>query len=217
MTASPWAPSNAGGAVAPHITTPTAPNIPPHAGPGGPPSAAPPPPYVPAPPPPRRAGPRLWPIIAAFTLLTVAAIAITAVITSAIVKTSPTAPRPDAAPAVPAAPRYSAAEQDSAKQNVCQAFDAGERGSAGQGGVVVDGQLNVPIVLRKLNTIVVVQNSLSPATPTDVSDAAKKYLATATALTTAALANAPVDELIQLTKTGNAAMDALVDVCGLPH
>ena len=211
MTASPWAPSNAGGAVAPHITTPTAPNIPPYAGPGGPPSAAPPPPYTPAPPSPRGAGPRLWPIIAAFSVIVVAAIAVTAVITAAIVKTSP---QPAAAPT---APQYSAAEQDSAKQNVCQAFDGGERGSAGQGGVVVDGQLNVPIVLRKLNTVVVVQNSLSPATPTDVSDAAKKYLATATSLTTAALAKAPVDELIQLTKTGNAAMDTLVDVCGLPH
>ena len=189
MTASPWAPSNAGGAVAPHITTPTAPNIPPHTGPGGPPSAAPPPPYMPAPPPPRGAGPRLWPIIAAFSVLVVAAIAITAVITAAIVKTSGASPRPAAAPTAPAGPQYTAAEQDSAKQNVCHAFDAGERGSAGQGGVVVDGKLNVPIVLRKLNTIVVVQNSLSPATPADVSDAAKKYLTTATALTTAALAN----------------------------
>jgi len=214
MTASPWAPSNAGGAVAPHISTPTAPNIPPHAGPGGPPSAVPPPPYMPAPPPPRGAGPRLWPIIVAFSVLVIAAIAVTAVITAAVVKTSP---RPAAAPTAPAAPQYSATEQASAKQNVCQAFDAGERGSAGQGGVVVNGDLNVPIVLRKVNTIVAVQNSLAPATPTDVSDAAQKYLATATALTTAALANAPVDELVQMTKDGNAAMSAFVDVCGLPH
>lgn len=167
------------------------------------------------PPPPRRAGPRLWPIIAAFSVIVVAAIAITALVTAAIVKSS--AAQTTAVQTAPAGPQYSAAEQDSAKQNVCHAFDAGERGSVGQGGVVVNGDLNVPIVLRKLNTIVVVQNSLSPATPSDVSDAAKKYLATATALTTAALANAPVDELIQLTKTGNDAMDALVDVCGLPH
>jgi hypothetical protein len=216
MTASPWAPSNAGGAVAPHITTPTAP----HAGPGGPPSAAPPPPYVPAPPPPRGAGPRLWPIIAAFSVLVVAAIAITAVITAAIVKTSSrpaAAPPAPPAPTAPAAPQYSAAEQGSAKQSVCQAFDAGERGNAGQGGVVIEGKLNVPIVLRMVNSVVAVQNALTPATPTDVSDAAHEYLTTNTDLTTAALANKPVDELIDLTKTSNNAIDSFADVCGLPH
>lgn len=213
MTASPWAPPNAGGAVAP----PIAPPFPHSPETGGMPPGAPRLPQMPAPQPPRGAGPRLWPIIAAFSVLVVAAIAITAVITAAIVKTSPTSPRPAAAPTVPGAPQYSAVEQASAKQNVCQAFDAGERGSAGQGGVVDNGNLNVPVVLRKVNTIVVVQSSLSPATPTDVSDAAKKYLATATALTTAALANAPVDELVQLTKSGNDVMNSFADVCGLPH
>jgi hypothetical protein len=214
MTASPWASSNAGGAVAPHITTPTAPNVR-HTGPGGPPSAAPPPPYMPAPPLPRGAGPRLWPIIAAFSVLVVAAIAITAVITAAIVKTSS---QPVAAPAAPLAPQYSAAEQASAKQNVCQAFDAGERGSTGQGGVFVEGgQLNVPIVLKWVNSVVGVQNALSPATPTDVSEAVHKYLTTTTDLTTAALANKPVDQINDLTKTSNSAIYALADVCGLPH
>jgi hypothetical protein len=212
MTASPWAPSNAGGAVAPHITTPTAPNIPPYAGPGGPPSAAPLPPYMPAPPPPRGAGPRLWPIIAAFSVLVVAAIAITAVITSAIVKTSPP---PVGPPPAPSAPQYSAAEQESAKQNVCQAFDAGERGSTAA--VVISGDLNVPTVLRMVNAHVAVENALSPAAPTDVVEAARKYLATSTNLTTAALANEPVDKLVDLTKTNNSAMDSFAVVCGLPH
>jgi hypothetical protein len=212
MTASPWAPSNAGGAIAPHITPPTAPHIPPHAGPGGPPSAAPPPPYLPAPPPPRGAGPRLWPIIAAFSVLVAAAIAITAVITAAIVKTSP---QPAAPPPAPSTPQYSAAEQASAKQNVCQAFDAGERGSTGA--VVISGDLNLPTVLRMVNAHVAVDNALSPAAPTDVSDAAHKYLTTSTDLTTAALANKPVDMLNDLTKTNNSAIDSFAGVCGLPH
>jgi hypothetical protein len=147
-------------------------------------------------------------------VLVVAAIAITAVITAAIVKTPP---RPAAAPTAPAAPQYSAAEQGSAKQSVCQAFDAGERGNADQGGVVIEGKLNVPIVLRMVNSVVAVQNALTPATPTDVSDAAHKYLTTNTDLTTAALANKPVDELIDLTKTSNNAIDSFADVCGLPH
>ena len=212
MTASPWAPSNAGGAVAPHITTPTAPNIPPHAGPGGPPS---PPPYMQAPPPPRGVGPRLWPIIAAFSVLVVAAIAVTAFITAAIVKTSP---RPAAAPTAPAAPQYSAAEQDSAKQSVCQAFDAGERGSAGQGGVVVDGDTQRShCAAEKSIPLWQCRTALTPATPTDVSDAAHKYLTTNTDLTTAALANEPVDELVDLTEDGNNAIDSFAEVCGLPH
>ena len=82
---------------------------------------------------------------------------------------------------------------------------------------MVNGDLNIPFVVRKLNTIVAVQNSLSPAVPSDVSDAAKKYIATATDLTTAALAHAPVDQLVELTKTGNAAVGALFDACGLPR
>jgi hypothetical protein len=170
---------------------------------------------MPAPPPPRGAGARLWPIIAAFSVLVVAAIAVTAVITAAIVKTSPTATRPDAAPAVPAAPQYSAAEQASAKQNVCHAFDAGERGSTAA--VVISGDLNVPTVLRMVNAHVAVENALSPAAPTDVVEAARKYLATSTNLTTAALANEPVDKLVDLTKTNNSAMDSFAVVCGLPH
>ena len=84
----------------------------------------------------------------------------------------------------------------------------GSAGYRGQGGMVTNGDLNIPVVLRKMNTIVAVNDSLSPAVPTDVSDAAKKYVATATDLTTAALAHAPVDQLVQLTKTGNSAVDA---------
>jgi hypothetical protein len=116
-------------------------------------------------------------------------------------------------------PSYSDAEQAAAKDKVCRTFDDGERGSAGKGGVVVNGDLNVPIVLRKVNTVLTVSNALSSsaATPPDVAAAARKYIATASDLTTAALAAAPVDELVSLTQTGNAAMTSFSDVCGLPH
>lgn len=211
MAASPWAPSNTGGAASPQVPTPGAPNTQ-YAGPGGPASGMPPAPYMPVAPPPQVRGPRPWLLIAAFSVLVVAAIAITAAITAAIVKTSPP---PVAAPAAPAAPQYSAAEQASAKQNVCQAFDAGERGSTAA--VVVSGDLNVPAVLRMVNAHVAVMNALSPAAPTDVADAAHKYLTTSTDLTTAALANEPVDKLVNLTKTNNSAIDSFADVCGLPH
>jgi hypothetical protein len=213
MTASPWAPapSNGGGAVAPHGTPPTAP-----AGSHGSPGAA-PPPYLPMPPslPGRRA--RSWPIIAAFGVLVVVAVAVTAVITAAIVTNSrpPAAATPAEPQVTPAAPQYSAAEQDSAKQNVCHAFDGGERGS--QGGVVEEGKLNVPLVLRMVNSHAAVALALTPATPTDVADAARKYLSASTDLTTAALANESVDQLNDLTKTSNSAINSLADACGLPH
>ena len=167
---------------------------------------------MPAPRPPR--GPRLWPIIAAFSVLVVLAIGITAVVTAAIVKSSATASRP-AAPAQPAAPQYSAAEQDSAKQSVCQAFEAGERGSTSA--VVTNGDLNIPTVLRMVNAHTAVQSALSPATPPDVTEAANKYLTSNLNLTTAALANKPVDQLNSLTVANNGAIDSIADVCGLPH
>ena len=169
---------------------------------------------MPAPRPPRGAGARLWPIIAAFSVLVVVAIGITAVVTAAIVKSSATAPRP-AAPAPPAAPQYTAAEQDSAKQGVCQAFEAGERGSTAA--VVINGDLNIPTVLRMVNAHTVVQSALLPAVPSDVANAAHKYLTSNLNLTTAALASKPVDQLVDLTKTNNTAIDSLAEVCGLPH
>jgi hypothetical protein len=114
-------------------------------------------------------------------------------------------------------PGVSASDAAAAKDKVCHAVDAGQRGIAASGGVVTNGDLNVPTVLRKLNTVVAVNNALSPAVPSDVSDAAQKYVSSSIDLTTAALAHAPVDQLVELTKTGNAAVDALFDTCGLPH
>jgi hypothetical protein len=173
--------------------------------------------YVDVPPPPRRQGPRLLSVVVAFSVVLVLAVAVTALVTAAIVRSS-AAPTTPATPTSPTTPQYSAAEQNSAKQKVCQAFDAGERGSTGQGGAFLEGgQLNVPLVLKWVNSVVGVQNALSPATPAAVSEAVHEYLTTTTDLTTAALANKPVAQINDLTKTSNSAIDALVDVCGLPR
>ena len=125
--------------------------------------------------------------------------------------------RSDSPSTAPASPGVSAADAAAAKEKVCHAIDAGQRGIGDMGGIVTNGDLNIPVVLRKMNTIMAVNDSLSPAVPADVSDAAKQYAATATDLTTAALAHAPVDQLVELAKTGNSAVDALYDACGLPH
>lgn len=70
-----------------------------------------------------------------------------------------------------------------------------------------------------MNSVLTVHNSLRsvPATPPDVVAAANKYIDTATALITAALTKAPMDDLVSLTKTGNAAMVEFADACGLPR
>jgi hypothetical protein len=51
-----------------------------------------------------------------------------------------------------ATPQFSAAEVDAAKQHLCQVFDVSVRGEEGQGGLRVQGNLNVPIALRTLNS-----------------------------------------------------------------
>ncbi|SIN15275.1 Uncharacterised protein [Mycobacteroides abscessus subsp. abscessus] len=160
--------------------------------------------------------PRRWGLVAVVVAVNVASIAAVAAIAYAAGRDSAQV-KSGAPSTVSAGPTVSDADVAAAKDKVCHAVDAGQRGSADQGGVVVNGDLNIPFVVRKLNTIVAVQNSLSPAVPSDVSDAAKKYIATATDLTTAALAHAPVDQLVELTKTGNAAVGALFDACGLPR
>lgn len=160
--------------------------------------------------------PRRWGLVAVVVAVNVVSIATAAAIAYAVGRDS--APVKSAPPAaVSASPSVSDADAAAAKDKVCHAIDAGERGAPGQGGAVVNGDLNLPFVLRKLNTIVAVQNSLSPAVPSDVSDAAKKYVATATDLTTAALAHAPIDQVTQLTNSGNTALYALLDTCGIAH
>jgi hypothetical protein len=148
----------------------------------------------------------------------IAVIAATAAITYAVTRNTnaPNATSPTATPAA-GSPQFSAADQDTAKQRVCHVFDLSVRGKEGQGGVVVDGNLNVPLVLRKVNSVLAVQNALTPATPLEVAAAARKYIDTSMDLTTAAMSNASIDELTRLTTAGNNATYAFADMCGLPH
>lgn len=118
-------------------------------------------------------------------------------------------------PTPPPASRYTLAEQAAAKARVCKIFDESTSGQEGKGGVRVHGQLNVPIVLRTVGSVVALRNSLTPATPPEVADAARKYIDASLNLTTGAMGSMPTSELNQLNHVANAAADAMSDVCGL--
>ena len=117
----------------------------------------------------------------------------------------------------PAAPQFSQAEADAAKQHLCQVFDVSVRGQEGQGGFRVEGNLNVPMVLRAVNSAAVVQNGLVPAVPPDVASLARKYVSATLDTTTAAMGNPPATEINRLGDIRNDAMYALIDACGLPR
>jgi hypothetical protein len=88
---------------------------------------------------------------------------------------TPASPPQTASPSpAPAAPQFSSNEVDAAKQHLCHVFDVSVRGQEGQGGLRVEGNLNVPMVLRTLNSATAVQNALVPAVPSDVASAARK-------------------------------------------
>jgi hypothetical protein len=129
---------------------------------------------------------------------------------------NPSAAAP-AVPTVPSAPQYSTTEQDAAKQDVCHVFDVSSSGRRGKGGMLTDGQPNIPIILRTVTSAVAVQNSLVPAVPKDVVDAAHKYASAALDMALAGTGDASVDEVNRLTQVSNNAAYALADACGLPH
>nr|WP_156770620.1 hypothetical protein [Mycobacterium gordonae] len=128
------------------------------------------------------------------------------------------APPPAASASSPTtAPRFSAGEIANAKSNLCHVFDVSVRGQEGQGGLRVEGKVNMPIALRAVNSAVVVQNALVPAVPADIAVAARTYISTTLDATTAAMGNTPISELIRLNDLSNDATNALLDVCGLPR
>lgn len=173
-----------------------------------------PPPLVDAPDKPARRS-RRWPLLAGKAAAVLAAMAATAAVTYAVAhRPAPTTPTPSGSAQTS---QYSAADQAAAKQHVCQVFDASTRQQKGEGGMIKDGQLNVPVVLRTLNAVVAVQNALTPATPQDVSAAAHKYIDTNSALATAALANVSADEGNRLREPAVDAVNAFLDACGLPR
>ncbi len=81
----------------------------------------------------------------------------------------------------------------------------------------MEGQLNVPAVLRSLNSASAVQNALIPSVPQEIAAAAKEYISTTLAQTTAAMSNALTSEVNRLTDVRNEASNALLDACGLPR
>ncbi len=204
---SSWAPPTNGGAPqhpagAPH-------NVP------APPYGWTPPPSGGAPAPVQQRAPRpprmwLWALVSA--VLMVIAVAATAAITYAIARPTMPAGNPTASPA---APTFTAAQQADAKQAVCQAFDVATRGIASQGGARVDGQPNMPMLLRTLSGTVSMQSALTPATPTDVADFAHRVIEANLNLLNAALGQADISDVQRANDASNRAVDGLVSACGL--
>ncbi len=128
--------------------------------------------------------------------------------------------RPLAGPAGPssASPtsQFSPAESAAAKQNLCHVFDVSS-GQKGQGGYRVEGNLNIPVTLQAVASAVAVENALVPAVPADVASPARRYITTTLDVATAAMGNTSINEINRLTAISNSAVDALVDVCGLPR
>lgn len=213
---SAWAPQTGGGT--PQQAGPPQP-VPPQ--PVPPYGWAPPPPASgqPAPPQPGNARPpRLWLWALVTTIITVAAVAATAAITYSITQSAASSAATENTPA-PAdetpAPTFTSAQADAAKQAVCQAFDVSSKGMQTQGGARLDGQPNLPMLLRKLSGTVSIQNAMAPATPADVAEPAQEVVKTNLDLMNAALGQANIEEVQRATDASNDAIDALVSACGL--
>lgn len=201
---------------------------------GGPSVTLPPPPAPatrvvnapPGPPPPpvefphrRMSRRRTWPLVAAGLFLAVVISAATGAIVTyaAIHNEARTAAAPSALTSTPMAPQFSAADASAAKSHLCQVFDVSVRGQQGKGGMRVEGNLNVPIVLRSVNSALAVQTALVPAVPAEVASAARNYVQATLDLTTAAMGNTSTTEGNRLNDISNDAINALLDACGLPR
>jgi hypothetical protein len=170
--------------------------------------------------PPRR--PRRWPwAVLALLVAVVVSAAVGSTVTYLATHGDNPAPAPTqpsaAAPSAPAVPQVSPGDAAAAKQNLCQVFDVSVRGQQGKGGFRVEGNPNVPMLLRALNSTSAVQNALVPAVPPDVAAAARKYISTTLDVTTAAMGNTPTSEVNRLTDVDADAINGLVDACGLPR
>ena len=131
---------------------------------------------------------------------------------------SPAGQPPAGSPSSAAAgPQFSPAEAAAAKDHLCQVFDVSVRGQQGKGGFRVEGNPNVPMLLRALNSASAVQNALVPAVPADVAGAARKYISSTLDVTTAAMGNTSTSEVNRLTDVDADAINGLVDACGLPR
>lgn len=218
-TTSPWAPQTG---PAPQIHADPAPPQLPAPPQGGPPPVGPPPP--PNQPAALHRGGRsnraLWLAAAGVVILMIIAIAATAAITYAIARSNlpaaqPAAPQPTSA--APSTPQFTAAERSAADSRLCSTFDNATKGTQGQGAIIQDGVLNIPVALRTVNKAVAVQNTLTPAVSPDLAKAAQTFVDRSLDMSTAALADVSVDEVNRLKDVSNSAVFALADACGLPH
>lgn len=203
---SAWAPPTGG--VPPQPAPPH--NVPPYGWNPPPAGGAPGPLQQGAPRPPKM---WLWALVTA--VLMVVAIAATAAITYAIAHSASNTSA--AAPAAPSAPTFTPAQAADAKQALCHTFDVSTAGGQGQGGARVNGQPNLPVLLRTLSSTVSIQNAIVPETPEDLAGLAHRVVSTNLDLMNASLGLAKVDEVNRLTDASTAAIWALADACGLPH
>jgi hypothetical protein len=154
--------------------------------------------------------PRNWWRWAGLAAALAATIALSATATYTLTRP---APREESAATVPVSDSDAAA----ARQRVCDVFVIATKGNTGRGGVVVNGELNVPNVLRGLNRAVALENALSPAVPADLADATRTYITRSLDLSTAATASEPIERLNELTIASNEAGFTLADRCGVPR
>lgn len=131
-------------------------------------------------------------------------------------QSAPTASAPTSQSALPA-PQFSPEAISAAKDHLCLTFDMSVRGQEGQGGLRNQGNLNVPLALRSVNSALAVQVALVPAVPVDVANAARAYVTTELDATTAVMGNTPAAGVNRLTEIANDALYKLIDVCGLPR
>lgn len=224
-TSSPWSRDAWDPSSAVTLPPPPAPTAraglppPPHPAPTPPPDAIPGPLGF-QPPRPRR---RLWlPAALALLLVVVVSAGVGSTVTylamrgdhAAAPTTQPSGPAPAAAP--PSA-QVNPADATASKDHVCQVFDVSVRGQQGKGGFRVEGNPNVPLLLRALNSASAVQNALGPAVPPDVAAAARKFISSTLDVTTAAMGNTSTPEVNRLTDVDADAINGLVDACGLPR
>ena len=167
------------------------------------------------PPPPLPTPRRRWGRTAGVVAVLAAAVGATAAITYTLARPTEQVTVTERPP-MATAPQYSPAERAAAKDRVCHIYDVSTAGSKGQGGVRVNGQLNIPVVLRTLGTVVALQDALTPAVPPEVAAVAHKYISVNLDLAAAAMNNdTPIDELNRLTVSANTDGDTMTAACGL--
>lgn len=214
MSSSPWSRTGS-----PSVTLPPPPAPTPRPG------ATPPPTAVPFPTgfPQKRTRRRVWPWAALGLLFAIVISAATgSIVTLAVAhndarSTDGPSAAPSASTSAPPAPQVSVADATAMKTHLCQVFDTSVQGQQGQGGLRVNGTVNIPVMLRTVNSALAVQTALVPALPADVASAARNYIQTTLEATTAAMGNTPTPEVNRLNDISNDAINALVGVCGLPR